>query len=68
MSFVSFDAAFSPVFQYSDQWMVIFFLRDSIVSWMMYCSSMRERVSQDGSFERCKSEFEVINYNIFQYP
>lgn len=49
MSFVSSDVAFSPVFQYSDQWMVIFFLRDSIV------------VSQDGSFERCKSEFEVIN-------
>lgn len=42
MSFVSFDGAFSHVFQYSDQWMVIFFLRDSIVSWMMYCSSMRE--------------------------
>lgn len=42
MSFVSFDAAFSPVFQYSDQWMVIFFLRDSIVSWMMHCSRMRD--------------------------
>lgn len=42
MSFVSFDVTFSPVFQYSDQWMVIFFLRDSIVSWMMHCSSMRD--------------------------
>lgn len=26
MSFVSLDVAFSLVFQYSDQWMVIFFL------------------------------------------